>query len=185
MAAAPVAAGFSWTQNNVEVAREKMDKALNDDFVPEFFTEHELKTVNVLVDLIIPADDRSGSATDAGVPAFMDFMMMDRPTMQLPMRGGLAWIDAQARKMFEKPFIECTDAQHHQILDLIAYPDIAADEHSHGVKFFNSFRDLTASGFWSSKMGVDDLQYIGNVFVKEWKGCPQEVLDHLGVSYDD
>ncbi len=189
MAAAPVAAGFSWTQHELEVTRENMQKAgINAkaaDFEPEFFTEHELNTVNVLVDLIIPADDRSGSATDAGVPAFMDFMMMDRPTMQLPMRGGLAWVDAQSRKMFTKPFAECTEAQQKELLDLIAYPDIAPPELSQGVKFFNSFRDLTASGFWSSKVGVDDLQYIGNTAVMEWTGCPPEICAELGVDPDD
>ncbi len=189
MAAAPVAAGFSWTQHELEVTRDKMKKAqpngTADDFDPEFFTAHEHKTVNVLVDLIIPADDRSGSATDAGVPAFMDFMMMDRPTMQLPMRGGLAWIDTQCRKMFNKPLIECTVAQQKELLDLIAYPDMAPPELSQGVKFFNSFRDLTASGFWSSKVGVDDLKYMGNTAVMEWKGCPTEILEKLGVSYDD
>ena len=187
MAAAPVAAGFSWTQHDIDVARENMDKAEQrmDAFEPEFFTAHELKTVNVLCDLIIPADDRSGSATDAGVPAFMDFMMMDRPTLQLPMRGGLAWMDVQSRKMFSKAFIDCTEAQQKELLDKIAYPDIAEPDMSQGVSFFNSFRDFTASGFWSSKMGVEDLQYIGNTFVPEWKGCPSEILDHLGVSYDD
>ena len=187
MAAAPVAAGFSWTQHDIDVARENMDKAEQrmDAFEPEFFTAHELKTVNVLCDLIIPADDRSGSATDAGVPAFMDFMMMDRPTLQLPMRGGLAWMDVQSRKMFSKAFIDCTEAQQKELLDKIAYPDIAEPDMSQGVSFFNSFRDFTASGFWSSKMGVEDLQYIGNTFVPEWKGCPTEILDHLGVSYDD
>ncbi|MFK7847343.1 MAG: gluconate 2-dehydrogenase subunit 3 family protein [Rhodothermales bacterium] len=187
MAAAPVAAGFSWTQHDVDLARENMDKAAQgmENFEPEFFTAHELKTVNVLCDLIIPADDRSGSATDAGVPAFMDFMMMDRPTLQLPMRGGLAWMDTQSRKLFSKPFIECTETQQKELLDQIAYPDIAAPDMSQGVSFFNSFRDFTASGFWSSKVGVEDLKYIGNTFVPEWKGCPTEVLDHLGVSYDD
>ncbi len=185
MAAAPVAAGFSWTQHDVDVARENFEKSADaKDFKAEFFTEHELNTVNVLVDLIIPADDHSGSATDAGVPAFMDFMMMDRPNMQLPMRGGLAWIDVQSRKMFDKPFVECTEAQQKELLDLIAYPDIASPEMSQGVSFFNSFRDLTASGFWSSKVGVEDLKYMGNVYVAEWKGCPTEVLNDLGVSYD-
>lgn len=189
MAAAPVAAGFSWTQHELDVTREQMQKAGIDgkpeDFEPEFFTAHEHQTVNVLVDLIIPADDRSGSATDAGVPAFMDFMMMDRPTMQLPMRGGLAWIDVQSRKMFTKPFVECTVAQQKELLDMIAYPDMAPPELSQGVKFFNSFRDLTASGFWSSKVGVDDLKYMGNTAVMEWKGCPTDILEKLGVSYDD
>ena len=187
MAAAPIAAGFSWTQHDADVARENLNKAAEngDSFEPAFFTEHELKTVNVLVDLIIPADERSGSATEAGVPAFMDFMLMDRTNLQLPMRGGLAWIDVQSRKMFAKPFIECTETQQKELLDLIAYPDIATPDVSQGVNFFSSFRDFTASGFWSSKVGVDDLKYMGNTFVAEWKGCPTEVLDHLGVSYED
>ena len=187
MAAAPIAAGFSWTQHDVDVAQEQLNKATSTakDFEAEFFTDHELATVNTLVDLIIPADDRSGSATDAGVPAFMDFMMMDRPTMQLPMRGGLAWIDVQSRKMFDKPFAECEMSQQKELLDQIAYPEIADPDMSQGVKFFNSFRDLTASGFWSSKVGVDDLGYQGNTFVAEWKGCPPESLEMLGVSYDD
>lgn len=185
MAAAPIAAGFSWTQHDISVAQEQVQQTVADDFEPAFFTEHELNTVNVLVDLIIPADDRSGSATDAGVPAFMDFMAIDRPTMQIPLRGGLAWIDYQCRKMFSKPFIECTEAQQKELLDLIAYPDIAPDDLSQGVEFFSDFRDFTASGFWSSKVGVDDLKYMGNTFVAEWNGCPTEVLDHLGIDEAD
>ena len=186
VAAAPLAAGFTWTPTDVAHAQDKQ-QALStaEPFAAEFFTDHEYETVRVLVDLIIPADDRSGSATDAGVPEFMDFMMMDRPAMQNPMRGGLAWLDHQCRKRFTKPFVECDDAQRRELLDEIAWPDTARPEMSQGVAFFNSFRDLTASGFWSSKMGVDDLQYMGNTFVREWTGCPQEVLDRLGVSYDD
>ena len=184
MAAAPMAAGFSWSEQEAQAASDKAAAATNgkSDFEPAFFTEHELNTVNVLVDHIIPADDRSGSATEAGVPAFMDFMMMDRPFMQLPMRGGLAWIDAECRKRFESPFVECTPTQQTELLDAIAYPEIASPDVSAGVAFFNSFRDLTASGFWSSKMGVEDLQYIGNEIVHEWKGCPEDILEALGLN---
>ena len=186
VAAAPFAAGFTWTPTDVARAHDKQQaRSAAEPFAAEFFTDHEYETVRVLVDLIIPADDRSGSATDAGVPAFMDFMMMDRPAMQNPMRGGLAWLDHQCRKRFSKSFVDCDDAQRRALLDEIAWPETAPPEMSQGVAFFNSFRDLTASGFWSSKMGVDDLQYMGNTFVREWTGCPQEVLDRLGVSYDD
>ena len=186
---ATLASGFTWSAFDVQAAHEHRTSAarasLDDEFEPAFFTTHELNTVKILADLIIPADERSGSATDAGVHEFMDFMMMDRPTMQIPMRGGLAWIDYQCEKLFDAQFLECTDAQRTQLLDAIAYPEMAKPEDSQGVAFFNSFRDLTASGFWSSQMGVDDLQYIGNTFVAEWEGCPPEVLEHLGVSYDD
>ena len=181
-----LASGFTWTVYDVKAAQGLKETAARTnqslDFEPAFFTPSELQLVNVLVDLIIPADDRSGSATDAGVPEFMDFMMTDRPTMQLPMRGGLAWIDYQCDKLFDNAFVDCTDEQRIQLLDSIAYPDLAAPEDSQGVAFFNSFRDLTATGFWSSQMGVEDLQYIGNTFVAEWEGCPEEIKEQLGVS---
>jgi hypothetical protein len=154
-------------------------------FAPSFFTPHELDTVRVLVDLIIPRDERSGSATDAGVPEFMDFMMTDRPDGQTPMRGGLAWLDNECTERFAKTFVTCSEAERTTVLDEIAYPKRAKPEMSQGVAFFNMFRDLTASGFWSSKMGVDDLGYQGNTFVAEWKGCPPEALQKLGVQYED
>jgi hypothetical protein len=186
IASAPVAAGFSWTHQDVQSALETQSEAARggSPFSAAFFTDHEMETVNVLVDLIIPADGRSGSATDAGVPEFMDFMMTDRPNMQVPMRGGLAWIDNRCRKQYGTAFRECDESQQKELLDAIAYPDVADPDMSQGVAFFNSFRDLTATGFWTSKMGVEDLQYIGNVVVPEWKGCPDEVLDHLGVGYE-
>ena len=131
---------------------------------------------------IIPKDERSGSATDAGVPEFMDFMMIDQPARQTAMRGGLAWIDRECLKRHDKTFLACTAEQRTALLDDIAWPQKANKELTHGVAFFNSFRDLTASGFWTTKMGMDDLQYMGNVFVPEWKGCPDEAVKKLGLS---
>jgi hypothetical protein len=150
-------------------------------YKPKFFTDREYTMVGVLSNLIIPKDDRSGSATDAGVPEFMDFMMIDQPNRQTAMRGGLAWIDLECQDRFDKRFLECADADRAAVLDDIAWPKRAKPEHAAGVAFFNSFRDLTASGFWSTKMGVEDLQYIGNTMVPEWKGCPPEALKKLGL----
>jgi gluconate 2-dehydrogenase gamma chain len=152
-------------------------------FVPKFFTAHEWRTVRVLVDFIIPRDERSGSATDAHVPEFMDFMMIDQPALRDPMRGGLHWLDAYCIDKFGVPFVGAVPAQQKQALDAIAYANSAAPEVSPGVAFFASLRNLTASGFWTSKMGMADLQYIGNAVVHEWNGCPPEALVKLGVSY--
>jgi len=187
LAAAPVAAGLIWPPLEVARAREKQQirETSAAPFAPEFFSEHEYETVRLLVDLIIPADERSGSATDAGVPEFMDFMMIDQPGLQRPMRGGLAWLDHACRKRFGQPFTDCTEAQRIEMLDAIAWPDTASPDVSQGVAFFNRFRDLTATGFWSSKMGVEDLGYMGNTYVQEWTGCPQEALDKLGVRYEE
>ncbi len=150
---------------------------------PEFFTEHEWATVTLLSDLIIPADDRSGSASDAGVPAFIDFMMIDQPELQLPMRGGLAWLDAYSRKVAGGVFVGLSPEDQKRVLDDVAWPEeMATLDVLPGVVFFSRFRDMVATGFWTSRIGVEDLQYMGNVYVQEWTGCPQEVLDHLGVS---
>lgn len=182
LGSAALAAGFRWTPADVDRAARAAGAALAEgSFAPRFFTASEYRTVTLLADTIIPADQRSGSASDAGVPAFMDFMMMDRPHNQKPMRDGLAWLDQACRTRFGQPFTGCKPAERRALLDQIAWPDKAAPDQQPGVAFFNSFRDLTASGFWSSKMGVKDLQYLGNTFVQEWKGCPPEVLKHLGL----
>jgi hypothetical protein len=186
MASAPLAAGFTWTEaeadqahQHAQAARRAAPKAA---FKPAFFTLHEFATASLLANIIIPKDARSGSATDAGVLEFMDFMMKDQPSRQTAMRGGLAWLDLECQRRFDKMFIACEPEQQRAALDDIAWPQKAKPEFSQGVAFFNSFRDLTAAGFWSSKMGVEDLQYMGNTFVAEWKGCPDEVLRKLGVT---
>jgi gluconate 2-dehydrogenase gamma chain len=189
IASAPVAAGMVWTeaeaqhaQQHAQAAAKKVTTAAS--FKPKFFTAHEYATVRLLVDLIIPKDERSGSATDAGVPQFMDFMMVDQPARQTAMRGGLAWLDRECASRFEKDFLTATPAERAQVLDDIAWPHKASPGHAHGVAFFNSFRDLTASGFFTSKMGIEDLQYMGNRYVPEWTGCPSEVMKKLGVGFD-
>ena len=188
LAAAPVAAGFAWTEAEAQQAHasahaaQQTAKRTAAPFRPKFFTRHEYATVNVLVDLIIPKDERSGSATDAGVPQFMDFMMVDQPARQTAMRGGLAWLDRECGSRFEKTFLACTPAERAQVLDDISWPHKSKPDSSHGVAFFNSFRDLTASGFFTSKMGIEDLKYIGNKPVLEWTGCPDEVLKKLDLA---
>ncbi len=154
-------------------------------YTPQFFTPHEWQTVRVLVDLVIPKDARSGAATDAGVPEFMDFILVAYPENQLWMRGGLAWLDRECHDRFGTDFLGAGATQRTAVLDDIAWPDRAPQGLHHGVEFFNNFRDFTASGFWSSQMGVADLQYMGNVFNPNWQGCPPEQLAKLGVRYTD
>jgi hypothetical protein len=152
-------------------------------YAPKFFTDHEWQTVRVLVDLVIPKDVRSGSATDAAVPEFMDFILVEYPDEQLWIRGGLAWLDTECRRRFGKDLLGADGGQRSALLDDIAWPDKAPASLHQGVAFFNRFRDFTASGFWSSQMGVADIQYKGNVFV-DWQGCPPDQLRKLGVSTD-
>ena len=183
LALAPLAAAFNWAPADLARAVSRVRTAAQR---PElrFFAAHEWDTVRILVDLVIPRDERSGSATDALVPEFMDLMVAESTSMQTPMRGGLAWLDLECRRRYAKTFSEATDAERRSVLDDIAWPAKAKPEHSQGAAFFTSFRDLTASGFFSSKIGVADVGYIGNVSVPEWRGCPPEALKKLGVSYE-
>jgi gluconate 2-dehydrogenase gamma chain len=188
LAALPFAAAFAFQRSDYERAWRFVDDAQRDAaegiaFAPRFFTAAEFRTVGVLADMIIPRDDRSGSATDAGVPEFMDFTMNDRPNNQQWMRSGLAWLNAQSASRFGKQFAEASEQQRAQILNDIAWPAKAPATMSDGVAFFNRFRDLTPSGFWSSRMGVKDLAYIGNTFNPNWDGCPPAALAKLGVTY--
>jgi gluconate 2-dehydrogenase gamma chain len=188
LGSAPVAAGFVWTAAEAQEAHHKAQaarqtaKKAGTAFKPKFFTAHEYATVVILVDLIIPKDERSGSATDAGVPEFMDFIVGDQPRGQTAMRGGLAWLDRECERRFDKRFVACDDAQRRDVLDDISGLEPPTVMLTQGVAFFRMFRDLTASGFWTSKMGIADLQYMGNTLVADWKGCPEEQLKKLGIA---
>lgn len=183
LALAPLASGFSWAGSEVDNAHRKAAAAISKGgvFKPSFFTDHEYQTVRVLADIVIPKDERSGSASDVGVPEFMDFMMLDQEWRQTGMRGGLAWLDSVAIKRFGKTFIEVSDDERRSIVDDIAYPEHVPPGLSQGAAFFGSFRDLTATGFWTTREGIDDIQYIGNTVLPEWTGCPDEALKKLGV----
>jgi hypothetical protein len=144
-----------------------------------FFTEHEMKTITVLADIIIPADDKSGSASDAKVPEFIEFIVKDMPEHQVPMRGGLRWLDMQCYNRYRKTFVESSKDEQLEIVNEIAYPAKAKPEMKPGVAFFNRMRDLTASGFFTTEMGFKDLGYVGNV-PNQWEGVPKEVYTQYG-----
>ena len=144
------------------------------------FTDHEWETVKVLCDLIIPADERTGSATQAGVPEFMDdWLDFKGGDLRAEIRGGLMWLDHECNRQFGHDFVRCAPAERKKILDRIAYPGKAAPENSNYVAFFNALRDLVVGGFYSSEMGVKDLPYLGNKMVADWEGCPSNVLAQI------
>jgi hypothetical protein len=188
--AIPAAAAMGFTAPQIERANKAfaaLEAAGTVAEAPKFFTPYEWRTVRMLADYIIPADARSGSATDAKVPEYIDFLLADPDANEgnrIAIRGGLAWMDGEARHRFSKTFVGSTDAERRQILDDIAYPKTAPANLTHGVTFFNRFRDLVAGGFFSTKMGWDDVQYVGNVFNPVWSGCPPEANAKLGVTPD-
>ena len=164
--------------------QEEKDYLVKVKAEPNFFTEHEMATITLLSDIIIPKDAVSGSATDAKVPEFIEFIVKDMPDHQVPMRGGLKWLDLHSYKKHAKAFTECTSKEQIAIVDEIAYPQKAAPELAQGVSFFNKIRDLVTTGFYTAEIGVKDLGYMGNV-PNRWEGVPDEVLKQHGFAYTE
>ena len=163
------------------------------DYAPKLFNAHDWKTLCVLSDLIIPADERSGSATEAGVPEVIDDWLNIRGKLEateirleaIEIIGGMRWLDMQCNRVYGHDLIDCTADQQHEILDRIAYPGKAAPEDSQAAAFFNRLRDLVVGSFYSSKIGIKDIAYAGNRMVPDWNGCPEAVVSKLGVSYTE
>ncbi len=150
----------------------------------QFFTAHEMATITVLGDIIIPKDAVSGSASDAKVPDFMEFIVKDMPEHQTPLRGGLRWLDLHCYKQYQKAFMDCDAKQQIAVVDEIAYPEKAKPDVAQGVAFFNKMRDLVTTGFYTAEIGVKDLGYMGNV-PNQWNGVPDDVLAQYKLAYSD
>ena len=150
----------------------------------KFFSDHEMATITVLSDIIIPKDEVSGSASDAKVPEFIDFIVRDMPQHQVPMQGGLRWLDMQCLGRYEKAFKDCSQQQQIEMVDQIAYPNKAKAEMKQGVVFFSLMRNLTASGFYTSEIGIKDIGYAGNT-PNKWNGVPDDVLKQYKVAYTE
>jgi gluconate 2-dehydrogenase gamma chain len=189
LGATPAVAALALTEAEAEAIGQKAQTArrraaaAGQAYKPKFFTAAEFATIVALADMIIPKDERSGSASDAGAPEFVDHFVAMQEGRQVAMRGGLVWLDTECRRRFDKTFMACAEAERRQVLDDIAYPARADARLSHGVRFFSTLRDLVAGGFWSSRVGVKDLGYQGNV-PTQWDGAPQAVLDKLGLKYE-
>ncbi|MDC6352733.1 gluconate 2-dehydrogenase subunit 3 family protein [Zeaxanthinibacter sp. PT1] len=174
--------GYSYNYGRTPKEKELIMELENE----VFFNEHELETIGVLCALILPANDKFGSATDAGAPAFIEFMAKDIPEMQTTLRGGLMWLDHKSNTDFNLEFKSADEAQQKQVLDAIAFydPEIPMSEQPLEIQFFSMMRNLTLTGYYTSKMGIEDLGYQGNM-PNIWDGVPEEVLEQHGVSYDE
>lgn len=164
-----------------EDGREPFELERNKRLMAEkFFTDDEMATITILADIIIPKDEKSGSATDAKVPEFIEFIVKDIPEHKVPMRGGLRWLDVQCLNRYNNAFKDATTEQQLEMVNDIAYPQDAKPGMEQGVAFFNRMRDLTATGFFTTEMGFKDLGYVGNM-PNVWQGVPEDVLKQYGM----
>lgn len=162
-----------------EKAHEDAVKAMG-----KFFTPEEFSTITILADIIIPKDDKSGSASDAKVADFIEYIVKDEPDYQTPLRGGLRWLDVHCLNTYQTAFKDCTAQQQIEVVDQIAYPETAKREMSYGVSFFNLMRNLTATGFYSTQIGWNDIGYVGNR-PNQWNGVPEDVQKQYNVAYSE
>ena len=177
-----IEAGAEW-----DYARTPEEKELIAELEEDlFFFPHEMETLNVLCALILPANEKFGSATDAGAPDFIEFMAKDYPPFQTLLRGGLMWLDHKSNTEYKKEFKLATEEEQKALLDTIAFydPEVALDKQPLEIQFFALVRNLTLTGYYTTKMGIEDLGYKGNM-PNIWDGVPQEVLDQHGVAYEE
>jgi gluconate 2-dehydrogenase gamma chain len=169
--------------NNIRMPEEIIhDKKISEEV---FFTSDEMAVISVLADIIIPKDEISGNATDVKVPEFIAFIVNDKPDeLQVPLRGGIRWLELESFKRFDKSFTNLSNVQQLQIVDDIAYPAKAKPEFSQGVAFFNLMRNLTITGFYTTEVGFKDIGYMGNK-PNQWNGVPNDVLSHYNMAYTE
>ncbi len=155
------------------IATEKANTAAG-GYAPKFFPAESYKTLQKLCDLILPADEHAGGALEAGAPEFIDLLTSENEEYQLKLGGGLLWLDSICIDRYGQAFLGCTPQQQEEILTLIAYRANAVKDPSlsQGVQFFSFLRNLTADGYFTSKVGIEYLGYIGNTFLPDFPGCP-------------
>jgi gluconate 2-dehydrogenase gamma chain len=144
------------------------------EYAPNFFPEHQYKTLRALCQAIIPPDRESGGAVEAGAPEFLDLLSSENKDLQLQLGGGIMWLDAICMERYGQTYLQCARGQQTEMLDLIAFRKNADKDPrlSPGIAFFSTLRKYTADGFFTSEIGIKYLGYIGNTYLKEFPGCP-------------
>ena len=157
-----------------QVVRKEKAASLAGSYTPKYFSAVQYAALVVLCDMIIPKDEKSGGAVEAGAPEFIDLLTSENEKFQLRLGGGLFWLDGYCTDHYGKVFLDCTPEQKKEVLDLIAFRKNAKQDPSlsHGVSFFALLRNMTCDGYYTSKIGIADLGYIGNTSQREFPGCP-------------
>ena len=143
-------------------------------YTPKFFNASQYKTLQTLCEAILPADADAGGAMEAGAPEFIDLLTSENDEYQEKLGGGITWLDAACTSRYGKPFLDCAPEQQKEVLDRIAFRKNAeeSEEMKKAVVFFSLLRNMTADGFFTSKIGIKYLGYKGNTYLTDFAGCP-------------
>jgi gluconate 2-dehydrogenase gamma chain len=138
---------------------------------PQFFTPQEFKTIDVLTELIIPRDESPG-ARDAGVSEFVDFMVSQDEDLQYPFRTGLTWLDTFATEKYGSDFSALGGNEQESLLKKLAYRNQHSPLEEQGQEFFKRIREYTVLGYYTSRVGLEQLDYPGLKFYRASPECP-------------
>ncbi len=173
---APVASGPTGTRTDLDLVHPSAPWR-------RVLSPGELRTAAALADTILPADEQSPAASAVGVPEFIDEWVSapfpDQKADQVQIRGGLTWLNTEANRRFGRDFAGLSEEQRRRICDDICSLPQAQPRFQAAARFFAKFRDLTATGFYTTAAGIKDLRYVGNVPLASFEGPPREVLERL------
>ena len=153
------------------------DEKLAGSYKPKALTAHEFKTLQVLADLIIPADERGPGAAAAGAPEFIDLLASQNPQLLAIYTGGIAWLDRSSERLYSKNFAGAPAQQQTALLDLIAYRKNESPILGPGIQFFDWARRMVVDAYFTSAAGIKAIGYVGNTAVANFE-IPQEAIDY-------
>jgi gluconate 2-dehydrogenase gamma chain len=145
---------------------------------PKALSPQQFRTLERLTDLIIPVDAGKPGALQAGVPAWIDALVNVNGDLKSRYVTGLAWLDQTMTTQHKTAFATATPAQQTALLDVIAFKENKTPDNAPGVDFFILARRMTVDGFYTSDIGIRDLNPGGRpphaAFV-----VPQEAVDYV------
>ena len=142
-------------------------------YQPLFFTAEEYRLLERLAAIIIPTDDSPGAA-EAGVAEFIDVMTSRDSDLQHSFRGGFAWLNAHSKKLAGQPFLALPSEQQVLLLEPLAYKRKFRPGEEAGRRFFDLLREYTVMGFYTSEVGLKELDFPGLRFYAESPACPHQ-----------
>jgi gluconate 2-dehydrogenase gamma chain len=131
-------------------------------YAPKTFTDHEYRTLERLTDLIIPVENGAPGAVAAGAAAWIDMISSENDELKRIYTRGFLWLDAAMKARGAPDFISASPAQQTELLDLIAYRRNESPELAPGIQFFAWVRRMTVDAFYTSEIGMRDIDYRGN-----------------------
>ena len=172
IAAAALAGPLSAQQaRHVHQQTARVTAASGGVYHPKALTAHEFRSLERLCELIVPGASKGQAAE------FIDLLSSGNPELAAIYTGGLAWLDHHMERAQKTSFLDAHPQDQNALLDQIAYRQNSTPERAAGIHFFDWARRMTVDAYYTSAAGIDELGYLGNKSVVEFK-VPQQAIDY-------